>query len=184
MVWHHQCRSTFKKSSCSWLTRINSEGKHAGTRCEDKWRTSQNARHQWRVPIPRLLGHRKWWLERHKTGSPWKGEGGRDLIKSHPRRQNFLPNSTHRKESAPSGSRQPSSNRHRVSSRVCQKSGYKRMKRMTVMARSMVKCKLSPDLLNCRGWPWVPPAVRSTHAGLAAARWPMHAAWGCRKKIC
>ena len=49
------------------------------------------------------------------------------------------------------------------------------------MARTMVKRKPSVHLPNCRGWPWVPPAVRSTYAGLAAARWPMHAAWRCCK---
>jgi len=48
------------------------------------------------------------------------------------------------------------------------------------MARTMVDRKLSVHLPNCRGWAWVPPAIRSTHTGLAAARWPMHAAWGCR----
>jgi len=37
------------------------------------------------------------------------------------------------------------------------------------MARTMVKRKHSVYLHNCRGWPSVPPAVRSTHAGLAAA---------------
>ena len=45
----------------------------------------------------------------------------------------------------------------------------------------MVKRKLSVHLSNCRGWPWVPTAVRSTHAGLAAAHCPMHAAWRFRK---
>ena len=52
------------------------------------------------------------------------------------------------------------------------------------MARTMVNHKLSIHFPNCRGWPWVwvPPSVRSTHAGLAAARWPMHAAWRCRQK--
>jgi len=49
------------------------------------------------------------------------------------------------------------------------------------MARTMVKRKLSVHLPNCRGWPWVPTAVRSTHTGLAATRWPMHAAWTYRK---
>jgi len=43
-------------------------------------------------------------------------------------RQIFLPNSLKRKESAPSGSQQPSSNGRRVSWRVCKKSGYKRIK--------------------------------------------------------
>jgi len=38
----------------------------------------------------------------------------RDLIKSHPLTPEFLQNSSHRKESAPSGSRQPSSNGRRV----------------------------------------------------------------------
>jgi len=47
---------------------------------------------------------------------------------SHPLLQNFLLNSLHRKESAPSSSRQPSLNGRRVSSRVCKKSGYKRIK--------------------------------------------------------
>ena len=47
----------------------------------------------------------------------------------------------------------------------------------------MVNCKLSIHVPNCRGWPWVPPAVKSTHRGLPAARWPMHAAWRCRRKI-
>jgi len=53
------------------------------------------------------------------------------------------------------------------------------------MARTIINYKLSVHLPNCRGWPcqWVSPAVRSTHAGLAAARWPMHAAWRCRYKI-
>jgi len=50
----------------------------------------------------------------------------------------------------------------------------------------MVICKLSIHLPDCRGWPWVPPAVRSTPASLAAARssWRMHAAWKCCKNKC
>jgi len=51
------------------------------------------------------------------------------------------------------------------------------------MARTMVNCKLSVYILNRRGWPWVPHAVRSTHAGIAAACWPMHAAWRYCKKV-
>jgi len=45
------------------------------------------------------------------------------------------------------------------------------------MAHTMVNYKVSIHLPNRRWWPWVPPAVRSTHASLAAARWPMHTAW-------
>ena len=55
---------------------MKEKGKHSGTRSEDKWWTSPNARHQWRVPVPRLLGHGEWWHERHKRGSTWKSEGG------------------------------------------------------------------------------------------------------------
>jgi len=50
------------------------------------------------------------------------------------------------------------------------------------MARTMVNCKFSIHLFNCRGWPWGPPAIRITHAGHAVARWPIHAAWRCRQK--
>jgi len=49
------------------------------------------------------------------------------------------------------------------------------------MARTMVNCKLSIYLPNCRKWQWVPTAVRSTHASFAAVLWPVHAAWRCRK---
>ena len=51
------------------------------------------------------------------------------------------------------------------------------------MARTMVKHKLSVHLPNCKGWPWVPPAVKSIHAGLAVACRPMHVTWRCCKKI-
>ena len=59
-----------------------------------------------------------------------KARVARDLIKSHPltpELSEVLPNSSHRKESAPSGSRQPSLNGRRVSWRVCKKSRYKRI---------------------------------------------------------
>jgi len=61
-----------------------------------------------------------------------KARVARDLITSHPLTPELsaeLFAQSRRKESAPSGSQQPSSNGHRVSWRVCRKSGYKRGKK-------------------------------------------------------
>jgi len=61
-----------------------------------------------------------------------KARVARDLITSHPLTPELsaeLFAQSHRKQSAPSGSQQPSSNGHRVSWRVCRRSGYKRGKR-------------------------------------------------------
>jgi len=74
MVWHgDQCKKNFLARN--WQG-SKEKGKHSSTRSEDKCLTSQNARHQWRVPVPRLLEHGEWWHERHKRGSTWKSESG------------------------------------------------------------------------------------------------------------
>ena len=52
----------------------------------------------------------------------------RELFKSHPLTPELSAELFAQKESAPSGSRRPSSNGRRVSWRVCEKSGYKRTK--------------------------------------------------------
>ena len=90
---------------------------------------SWNTRHQWHVPVPRLLGHGKWWTERHKRGSPWNCESGTRSDQKPPAdARTFCRTSWHRKESASSSSRQCSSNSRRVSWRVGRKSGYKHIK--------------------------------------------------------
>ena len=91
-----------------------------------------------------------------------KARVARDLIKRHPLTPELWPNSSHRKESAPSGSRQPSLNGRRVSWRVCKKSRYKRIKlHGTYLGQAQTLC--TPSQLQR-------VAVRSTHAGLAVKR--------------
>ena len=64
-------------------------------------------------------------------------------------------------------SSQPSSNGRRVSWGVCRRSRYKRIH---MHGTYHGQFKVSIHLPNRRRWPRVPPAVRSTHASLAAAR--------------
>jgi len=156
------------------------KGKHAGTRSEDKWWMSEKSRYQWRVPVPRLLEHRKWWHERHKRGSPWKSESGT--------RSNHKP---------PANTRtfcrtlrtvtQKGIGAFRFSAALIEwsQSELEGLQKIWVQAWkkdkavAWVNCKLFIHLPNWRGWPWEPPVVRSAHASLAAACWPMHAGWRC-----